>query len=217
MNGPTRTAGQRPRRHHRAKLILASAAIGIASLFVTTAPSLAAGKFDMGEFDRDVFFFGGAFENQDFGHAFNPFGDNYNGDWEVGGGYQQFFARWGGFRLGGEAGAALRFSNSMSAEVWGGVVGRYDGLAIGPLHISPAFTAGFSAVSGYISSEANQIPALGRGVPLLYFLGPEINFSLDQYPNVEAFWRIQHRSGGYGSIAKIDAANADVVGLRFKF
>jgi hypothetical protein len=37
------------------------------------------------------------------------------------------------------------------------------------------------------------------------------------FPEGEAFIRIQHRSGGYGTVAKIDAANADTVGIRWKF
>ena len=62
------------------------------------------------------------------------------------------------------------------------------------------------------------IPEYTReAAPLLYYLGPELNFSLVDHPNVEAFIRIQHRSGGYGTIAKIDAANADALGLRWKF
>jgi hypothetical protein len=168
-------------------------------------------------YDRDVFFFAGRFQNLDFGHSFVPFNAPYNSDSVFGGGYQQFFSNWNGFKLGAEVGLAARFSNQVSAELWGGVVGRYDGWALGPVRISPALTFGLSAVSGYVTTEADQVPIIGKGVPILFYLGPELNFSLADHPNIEAFIRIQHRSGGYGTIAKIDAANADTLGLRWKF
>ena len=171
----------------------------------------------LSSYDRDIFFFAGRFQNLDFGHSFDPFTAPYNSDSIVGGGYQQFFSNWNGLKFGAEIGLAARFSTVTSAELWGGIVGRYDGWSLGPVRISPALTFGLSAVSGYVTTEAQQVPRLGKDVPVLFYLGPELNFSLVDHPNVEAFIRIQHRSGGYGTIAKIDAANADAIGLRWKF
>ena len=94
---------------------------------------------------------------------------------------------------------------------------RSPGFDVGPLHITPAVTGGFSAVTGTIGVETERADRIHRGVPLLFYMGPEIDFSVASNPNMEVFWRLQHRSGGYGIIAPIDGSNADTVGVRFKF
>ena len=197
-------------------LFISSVAVVAAAALISGGPA-AAQSAPAVTYDHDVFFFAGRYENQDFGYSFNPVNAPYDSDSVIGGGYQQFFSNWNGLRFGAEVGLAARFSAVTSAELWGGFVGRYDGFAIGPVRISPALTFGLSAVSGYVTSEAEQVPGLGKDVPVLFYLGPELNFSLDSQPNIEAFIRIQHRSGGYGTIAKIDAANADTLGIRWKF
>jgi hypothetical protein len=91
------------------------------------------------------------------------------------------------------------------------------------VHITPALTAGFSVVSGLIGVEAMRNSTIhadpgSHGGTLLYYLGPEVSFSMPATsPNLELFWRAQHRSGGFGSLANLDGANADTVGVRWKF
>ena len=130
----------------------------------------------LSSYDRDVFFFAGRFQNLDFGHSFDPLTAPYNSDSIVSGGYQQFFSNWNGLKFGAEIGLAARFSTVTSAEFWGGIVGRYDGWSLGPVRISPALTFGLSAVSGYVTTEAQQVPRLGKDVPVLFYLWPGTQF-----------------------------------------
>ena len=181
-----------------------------------TAPS-------MSTWDRDVFFFAGSFEREWFPDGLFPlealwtptfFEDNHI----IGGGYQQFFFETHGFKFGVEGGLAGRFGTSdPSFEAWGGGVVRSPGFDIGRLHVTPAITGGLSAVTGTIGVETARAQSINRSVPLLFYLGPEIDFSVSDQPNWEVFWRLQHRSGGYGIIAPIDGSNADTIGLRYKF
>jgi hypothetical protein len=186
--------------------------------------------------DRDVFFFGGLFHEDYFTQSFTPWSATWEPNAFIGAGYQQFFWRWGDVRFGGEAGLGARFNFNgqttflgtqsfppLSGEAWVGAVARYDGVDLGPVHAGLAMTAGFSAVTGLIGSEAvrastHPFDRFGTGGKLLYYLGPEIDLSMPEVnPNVEVFWRAQHRSGGFGSLMDLDGSNADTVGVRFKF
>jgi len=212
--------------------VLSSAHISAAAdLFL---PRLAAAPVSApapAEFDRDVFFFGGRFHDGYFGSSFAPWTASFENNYVVGGGYQQFFARWGVARFGAEIGIADRFSTDAapaygatnSVEGWAGLVTRFDGWDLGPVHITPALTAGISVASGLIGAEAqrNAQPhndRLSDGGHFLYYLGPELDFSLPAVnPDMEVFWRAQHRSGGFGTIADLDGSNADTIGVRWKF
>lgn len=200
----------------------AMAAIFLFSMSAAQAQTLAApvaAPSGLSQLDEAVFFFGGRFHSDFFGASFNPFTAPYENNYVVGGGYQKTFWDFGNdFRMGGEAGLALRMGDNTSLEGWGGVFARYDGFVLGnTLRISPSLTAGISVVSGTIGVEAEKVKQLGRPDTVLYYLGPEIDLSLVDKPNWEVFWRIQHRSGGWGTLANIDASNAEVVGLRYKF
>jgi hypothetical protein len=182
------------------------------------------------DFDRNVFFFTGRFHRGYFGQSVMPWQTTFENNYIIAAGYQQFFARFGALKFGGEIGLADRFTTDAntsypgnSQELWTGIVVRYDGFNLGPVHITPALTAGFSVVTGLIGIEYDRRPSpdndrLSGGGTFLYYLGPEIDFSLPEVnPGVEVFLRAQHRSGGFGTIAHIDGANADVVGIRYKF
>lgn len=173
---------------------------------------------------RNVFFFGGRFQHDWIWDTLNVTANHYEDNYVIGGGYQQFFTGKGwGFRLGAEFGLAARISNSSdpsSFETWYGYVLRHDGIAIGDMiRISPAISTGFSMVTDLIGIErvrAGWYPTNGPA-QLLFYLGPEINVTLASLPNWEAFFRIHHRSGLYGTIAHLDGSNAATVGVRLKF
>ena len=188
--------------------------------------------------DRDVFVFGGPFHTGYVTQSFTLWDTTWEPNFFVGGGYQQFFYRLGWMRLGAEGGVGLRFNTSgdttfegpsgpdsyppLSGEVWAGAVARFDGVDIGPVHVTPALTAGVSAVTGLIGVEAEReaqhpFDRFGTGGKFLFYLGPELDFSLASNPNVEVFWRAQHRSGGFSTLMDLDGSNADTVGVRFKF
>ena len=124
-----------------------------------------------------------------------------------------------GFGLGIEAGLAARLGEGASGEAWAGVVGRYDGFVIADtLRITPALTVGLSVVTGTMGIEARREREVGGSATLLFYLGPELDFSLVDHPNVEVFMRIQHRSGAWETLGNLrDGANANVIGARWTF
>jgi hypothetical protein len=167
--------------------------------------------------DESVFVMGGAFAGVHFSDAFAVFNDHYESNRFLGVGYQRIFYEYNSFQLGAEVGLGLRLGQPSSAELWGGAVAKLSTFEVGPLNITPSITFGLSAVTDTIGIETERAERLGRAVPVLYYLSPEIAVSSDAAPEWEAFTRLQHRSGGFGTIAKIDGSNAVVLGLRYKF
>jgi len=174
----------------------------------------------MSERDRNVFFFGGRFSDQYFEFSLNPFTVSYEDNHVLGAGYQQFFLGGAnGPRLGLEAGTSLRFGNQTSGELWGGLVGRYDGLFVtDAIRFSAAITVGLSVTTGTIGIERDREVEMGGDSSLLYYLGPELSLAPTDNPNLELFWRIHHRSGGWETLGDMrDGANATALGVRVSF
>ncbi|WP_052715895.1 hypothetical protein [Devosia chinhatensis] len=182
---------------------------------IAAAPAVAeTPKVDL---DENIFVMGGPFATGYFGDTFLFWQDHYESNFFVGAGYQRFLYGYGSFQLGVEAGLGLRLGSRSSAEIWGGAVARLTEFSFGDITVTPAITFGLSAVTDTIGIETERADRLGRGVPILYYLAPEVSVSHASHPEWEAFGRIQHRSGGFGTIADIDGSNAAVLGLRYKF
>jgi hypothetical protein len=187
---------------------------------------------------QSVFGFAGRTNSGNLGSTFmygvgapgTIFYDNYI----VGGAYQRdFFQFNSGLLIGAEVGLADRFghysiccdtiaySNSVtqSVELWGGVSFRHQGVALfDTVRISPGFVFGLSVISSPIGQEGlHQIDHLGSA-KVLFYLGFDLAFALANYPNTELVFRIQHRSGAYGTLGAIkEGNNANVVGIRQRF
>jgi hypothetical protein len=175
-------------------------------------------KTALSAYDEAVFFFAGRFHTDWFKDSLTPWSVNWDGSYILGGGYQKTLVDWKDFRLGLEGGIAGRFApDGASAEVWGGVYGRYDGWVFGNFRFSPALTFGLSVTTGTQGYEGARMNQWGSYEPLLVYLGPEFIFSLADQPQWEVFTRFQHRSGAYGLIADLDASNAVTAGFRYKF
>lgn len=188
-------------------------AIAGLALMLLAAPAQAQPIVD----GSNVFVFGGRFQDEYVWETAAFWSPHYEDNYFVGAGYQTFFADLpAGFHLGVEAGAGLRLGQRSSAEIWSGLVVKHDGLTFGDITISPAATAGISVVTDTIGVETERAGWQDRPVTALFYFGPEIAVSHASLPGVEAFARIQHRSGGYGVIAEIDGSNAATLGLRFK-
>ena len=167
--------------------------------------------------DENIFVFGGPLTGGYFGDALQPWRWDLETNVFAGVGYQQFFHEYNSFQLGIEVGAGIRIGSPVSGEAWMGLVGRLGTFELGPLNITPALTGGFSVVTDTIGVETVRTAAAGQSAHVLYYLAPEIAVSVDGHPEWEAFGRVQHRSGGFGTIAHIDGANAVTAGLRYKF
>lgn len=167
--------------------------------------------------DQSLFIFGGPLTSGYFSDAIQPWAWELEDNGFAGLGYQQFFYEYESFQLGAEIGVGLRAGSRFSGEAWAGLVGRLTEFEFGPITITPSLTAGFSVVTDTIGVETTRSLAADQSASFLYYLAPEIAVSHDDHPQWEAFGRIQHRSGGFGTIAHIDGANALTLGLRYKF
>ncbi len=172
---------------------------------------------------QNVFFFGGPFHSDSFYNSAFVWGLPYDGTFMLGAGYQNYFFRsdWS-FQLGGEIGLAGRIDPTggpSSAELWGGLVFRHDGVVLfDTFRISPSLTVGVSLVTAPIGSEADRAASIGKEVPFLIYLGPELAVTMVDNPDVEGFFRVQHRSGGFGLIMEgMNGSNAVNLGVRFKY
>lgn len=170
--------------------------------------------------DQAVFAFGGRYVDAYIEHSLVPFVANYEDNFVLGAGYQKFLAEpMTDLHLGVEVGVALRGGIVASGEVWMGAVVRYDGLRLGEnLRISPAITGGFSAITNPIGVEAERAQQRDGDPSLLFFMAPEISIATLDHPDTELFYRLQHRSGAWGTLGGMaDGANAQVVGIRHHF
>ena len=187
---------------------------------------------------QSVFGFAGRTNSGNLGSTFafgigNPgtiFFDNYI----VGGAYQRDFIQFNSeILIGAEVGIADQFGTyriccdtvvrsdgvAHSAELWGGVSFRHEGPTLfDTLRVSPGVVFGLSAISNPIGQEGlNQIAHQGSA-KVLFYLGFDLAFSLASAPNTELVFRIQHRSGGYGTLGGMkEGNNANVVGIRHRF
>ena len=152
----------------------------------------------------------------------------------MGGAYQRdFFQFNSGLLIGAEVGLADRFGNyriccdtivvsngvTNSAELWGGVSFRHQGIALfDTVQISPGFVFGLSAISNPIGQEGeHQIENKGSA-KILFYLGFDLAFALANFPSTELVFRIQHRSGAYGTLGGMkEGNNANVIGIRQSF
>jgi len=198
---------------HAARAILALWAM---SLFV---PASSGAEALNARNDESIFVFGGPMSSGYFGDALTFWSSGYESNAFAGAGYQRFFYDYESFALGLEAGLGLRMGldETTSAEAWAGLVARLTEFEFGPVNITPSITGGFSVVTDTIGVETTRTAASGDSAALLYHLAPEIAVSHDDHPEWEGFGRIQHRSGGFGTIAHIDGSNAVTLGLRYKF
>jgi hypothetical protein len=187
---------------------------------------------------QSVFVFGGRTNSGNLGSTFvfgagapeQKFYDNYI----LGAAYQRdFFQFNSGILVGAEVGFADRFghyticcdsivySDSVvhSAELWGGISFRHQGIALfDAVQISPGFVFGLSAISNPIGQEAEHQIVHQGSAGVLFYLGFDLAFALTHSPDTELVFRIQHRSGAYGTLGAMkEGNNANVVGIRHRF
>ncbi|GHA31033.1 hypothetical protein GCM10007989_28720 [Devosia pacifica] len=192
----------------------------LATLLCAGLAALPAAAQETDATDQSVFIFGGRYHSghqEDIFTPLGPFGFDYEDNYVFGAGYQQFFYTMGDLRFGLEAGTAIGVGDAVRGEIWGGVVGRYDGIDLGPVTVSPAVTFGLSAITNTIGIESNRI-APGADPTLLFYVAPEISVWQNDHPELEYFFRIQHRSGAGGLLGGMgDGHNAAAIGVRYKF
>lgn len=186
--------------------------------FATTDPFLQPGEAPT---RNDVTLLGGPFARDTAGSAIHLFNVDYTKNYLVGVTYGRDVYNLGsGFQLGGVFGVALRFGedDDTSGEIWTGVRLRHQGLVIGNVVISPAFTAGFSAVTGETQIEKERELRYNGDASFLGFLGPELSFRWGGAPNLEVTWQLHHRSGAGETFGNMgEGSNANTIGIRYRF
>jgi hypothetical protein len=86
------------------------------------------------------------------------------------------------------------------------------------VRISPGFVFGLSAISNPIGQEGLHQIDHGGSAHLLFYVGFDVAFALASLPDTELVFRIQHRSGAYGTLGGMkEGNNANVVGIRQRF
>ncbi|WP_051434492.1 hypothetical protein [Desulfonatronum lacustre] len=122
-------------------------------------------------------------------------------------------------RLGPEVGVAARFGCRWSAEIWAGAALRHRGIVLfNRLRLEPAFTLGLSWIHNSIGIERNREETQDGDATWLVYLGPELAFSLPQYPQWTIFYRLHHRSGAFRTFGNLKGGhNANTIGLRYSF
>ena len=187
---------------------------------------------------QSVFGFAGRMDSGNLGSTFvygygateRIFYDNYI----VGGAYQRdLFQFNSGLLVGAEVGLADRFghysvccntiiySNSIvhSGEFWAGASFRTDGITMfDTVRALPMFVFGLSFINNPIGQEGEHQIAHQGSAKMLFYLGFDLAFALASLPDTELVFRIQHRSGAYGTLGAMkEGNNANVVGIRQRF
>jgi hypothetical protein len=106
-----------------------------------------------------------------------------------------------------------------SAELWGGASFRTQGLALlDTVRISPGLVFGLSLISNPIGQEGEHQIVNQGSAKILFYLGFDLAFALTKLRDTELVFRIQHRSGAYGTLGGLrEGNNANVIGIRQRF
>lgn len=167
-----------------------------------------------------VHVFAGQYTTKSMGDTFNLTGVEYEPNYLLAAAYGQDVLDVGyGFLLGPEIGSACRFGHRWSLEIWGGAVLRYEGVTLfDRLRLSPAMAFGVSMIDKAIGIERNRQNSQDGDARVLFYLGPEIAFSLPGVPQWELVYRLHHRSGGNRTLGNLKGGhNANTFGIRYRF
>ncbi|MDF2798145.1 MAG: hypothetical protein K0R85_889 [Devosia sp.] len=168
----------------------------------------------------NVFLFGGVYSSESVGETLNFIATDYQDAYMLGAGYQHFFlGQENGFRLGLEGGAAVRKGPDFAGEVWAGVVARSDGfINTDKIKISASITGGLSLITNPLDVEVVRELKRDGDSTFLFYMAPELSISTKDNPDMEFFWRVQHRSGGWNTLGHMgEGANANTLGVRWSF
>jgi hypothetical protein len=194
--------------------------LAIAATLFAASCQPAAAQEQMGNPDDNVFYFGGVYSSESVGETFNFVGTDYQDAYVLGGGYQHFFlGEENGLQAGLEGGVALRKGPDVSGEAWAGIVLRSDGfIRNDQFKVSASVTGGLSLITNPLNVEVAREISRNGDSTFLFYMAPELSISTADNPNLEAFWRVQHRSGGWNTLGNMgEGANANTIGLRWKF
>lgn len=176
--------------------------------------------------------FGGVYSKSGLGTTVATFDDFKNSRWGDGGivgiaASRRIVNFSDYFQIEGEIGAAQRFGNLSSPEVWTALYFRWMAFPWDRyLDTSFAISTGFNYAFKNEALEKKRAKNGRRGSNLMHYLSPEVELALPAHPNHLVFFRFHHRSGGAFvlpgggvGIFRNSVAGADylTVGFRKKF
>jgi hypothetical protein len=168
---------------------------------------------------NSIFVFGGTLTDGNMGQSVDAFHVPYESNHIVGGAYDRdVLTLPHGWVFSGQIGIADRFGDGSSGELWFGPRLRATIPVFDVLYISPALTAGLSAITNCIGIECQRAIDHHGNAHLLFYFSPEIAFTLQRYPDFDLVYQLHHRSGLDGTLGKMEeGTNANVVGVRYHF
>ena len=136
---------------------------------------------------------------------------------------RQLVRFWSYFWLEAELGGGFRFEpgrDYYSPEGWGAIYMRFDGFPWNHyLRTSVGISTGINVIGEIPPSETvyGEKTDVADEAILQHYLSPEIAFSLPDSPQNELFFRIHHRSTGFGLFWNTSTgSNVLTLGLRFR-
>ncbi|MCZ0961047.1 hypothetical protein [Paracoccus benzoatiresistens] len=170
--------------------------------------------------ERNIFVFTGRMMDEDIGQSLNVLGGDYEDNYITGLGYQDFFLRARRIDIGYELGAAKRYGDDSTAEIWAGLVARVEDIHLAEnLFFSPSIVIGLSHVDAIHAGREERLEEKYEGdASLVFYFSPEIDFKLSPQSRYSFFWRLHHRSGAWRTLGNMKgASNANVFGIRMRF
>jgi hypothetical protein len=170
--------------------------------------------------ERNLFVFTGRMVDEDIRESLNVLGADYEDNYVSGLGYQDFFFRTRRASIGYELGAAKRYGNDSTVEIWGGLVARKDDIPLTRnLFLSPSIVFGLSHVDAPHAGREQRLETEYEGdAGLVFYFSPELDFQLSPRSRYSFFWRLHHRSGAWKTLGNVKGmTNAHVIGLRARF
>lgn len=171
--------------------------------------------------DRNFFVFTGRMLDADMGESLRVISADYEDNYITGFGYQQFFLHTRrNNSIGYEFGAAKRYGDDSTYEIWGGLVGRIRDIKLADnLFVTPSIVFGLSHVNRPHAGREQRLEEYYDGdARLVFYLSPEIDFKVSPESNYSFFWRLHHRSGAWKTLGDMKgASNANIFGLRVRF
>ncbi len=164
--------------------------------------------------------FSGQFTTNNMGRSANPIDSDYEDYYLTAAAYGREILTFQELMSAGlEIGVARRYGKGVKgSEVWGAIF-LLQGLPLGCWgKISPGLAAGFSFVDKSLGVERQREKRNGGKAAFLFYLGPEIAFSVTDFPNWEVVYRLHHRSGGNGTLGDFrEGYNANTIGIRYNY
>lgn len=164
--------------------------------------------------------FSGKYTTKSMARTFDLLSVEYENNYLVAAAYgRDIIPVWRDLLLGPEIGAACRFGDRTSLEIWGGVFLRHKGATIGrSVTIEPALTLGLSAIDKAIGIERTRQETQDGNARVLFYLGPEVAFSFPRNEQWAVVYRLHHRSGGFRVLGNLKGGhNANTLGIRYRF